>query len=221
MEIPAFMGKDFFEAYAEDPDVKFILTERQPEKWAKSVNNSIAKVAVAAESFPLAILKYFDPTLKALFEMNTLVYNVWSRNTRPGDPENIEELCRTYQDQYVKYSRGGFIQAARKWTNAKTSHSLGLAKKYIPADRLHIIKLENGVDWNDICPFLNVPIPGQKYPPPNDPEHFRKMADGFLKPKIHAAIFRLSLVTIPILAGVGWASWTYAPFAFSLLKQIW
>lgn len=92
------MGKDLLEAYAADPDVKFILTERNPQKWAKSVNNSAGGVVAMAESFPMNILKYFDATLCEFMKANVLVYNCLSACTRPGDADNEFELCRSYND---------------------------------------------------------------------------------------------------------------------------
>lgn len=92
------MGKDLLSAYAEDPDVKFILTERSPEKWARSVNNSAGGVVKMAESFPMNILKHFDPFLHEFMKANVLVYDAVARCTRPGDPDNEPELCSYYND---------------------------------------------------------------------------------------------------------------------------
>ena len=92
------MGKDLLGAYADDPDVKFILTERQPEKWARSMNNSAGAVATLATSFPMNILKYFDPTLFEFMKANVLIYNALSGCTKPGDPDNERELCNHYND---------------------------------------------------------------------------------------------------------------------------
>lgn len=93
-----------------------------------------------------------------------------------------------------------------------------MAKEVIPADRLHIITLENGVDWEDICPFLGLPIPDEPYPMPNDPANFKKMVDGFLKPRMRAAIIRLGAVALPALGVAGWVSFKYGPMLLALLK---
>ncbi|OKO90892.1 hypothetical protein PENSUB_13193 [Penicillium subrubescens] len=193
IEIPSYMGKDLLEAYAEDPDVKFILTERNPQKWAKSVNNSAGGVVAMAESFPMNIIKRFDATLCEFMRSNVLVYDALSACTRPGDADNEFELIRSYND-YIK-----------------------LAKDTIPADRLHLITLENGVDWEDICPFLGLPIPDEKYPIPNDPENFKKIVDGFMKPRMRAAMINLSAVALPTLAVIGWGAFKYGP---SLLESV-
>ncbi|KAJ5174863.1 uncharacterized protein N7482_000740 [Penicillium canariense] len=196
VEIPSYMGKNVFEAYANEPEVKFILTERQPEKWARSVNNSAGGVVKMATSFPISVLKYFDATLFAFMKTNVLMYNAFSSGTNIGDPDNEEELCKYYND-YIK-----------------------MAKETIPAERLHIIKLENGVDWEDICPFLGVPIPDEEYPTPNDPENFKALVNGFLKPRLLSATMKLSAVALPALGILGWASIKFGPPLLATLRGV-
>lgn len=89
---------DVIEAYAQDPSVKFILTERSPERWAASVNNTAASVASLANRFPFSILKYFDATLYHFLSFNQLVYQALAGGTMPRDPDNEEMLCRYYSD---------------------------------------------------------------------------------------------------------------------------
>jgi hypothetical protein len=99
-------------------------------------------------------------------------------------------------------------------------NSIKLAKDVIPADRLHVITLENGVDWEDICPFLGLPVPDEPYPIPNDPANFKKLVDGFMKPRMTAALLRLSAVALPTLGVVGWASFQYGPSLLASLKEM-
>lgn len=98
--------------------------------------------------------------------------------------------------------------------------SIKLAKDTIPADRLHLITLENGVDWEDICPFLGLPIPDEKYPIPNDPENFKKIVDGFMKPRMRAAIINLSAIVVPTLGVISWASYKYGPSLLDSVKGL-
>lgn len=98
VEIPSWMEKDILEVYVTDPDVKFILTERQPEKWAKSVNNSAGNVVKMANSFPMNILRRFDATLNEFMKANVILYGALSGFTKPGDPNNEIELCRVYNE---------------------------------------------------------------------------------------------------------------------------
>jgi hypothetical protein len=92
------MGKDLLETYAQEPNVKFILTERPPERWARSVNNTIVGAVRLGQQFPFSILKYFDATIREFLKVNEHMYDVVAGCTKPGDPDNISELCRYYSD---------------------------------------------------------------------------------------------------------------------------
>src|ERR1700712_1403860 len=63
VEVPSFFDTDCLEAYAEDPDVRFILTERTPRSWANSFNSYVGGIVKAVESPPLNVLKYFSKQL--------------------------------------------------------------------------------------------------------------------------------------------------------------
>ncbi|KAJ5660311.1 hypothetical protein N7507_006762 [Penicillium longicatenatum] len=188
IEIPSYVGMDVLEAYAEDPEVKFILTERSPEKWAKSVNNSAGQVANMANTFPFVVLKYFDSTLYHFLNMNRLVYNALATGTKIGDDDNEKLLCRYYSD-YIKR-----------------------AKATIPADRLCLINIEkDNLDWEAICPFLDLPIPKEPYPGRNDPAKFQALVQGFMEPLVKAAALRCGVTALMTLGVLGWASMKYGP----------
>ena len=89
---------DVLQSYAQDPSTKFILTERDPKKWALSINNSGGKAFQVVSSFPLNILKYFDSRLYYFVEAHLVAYNIFAAGTRPGDPGNEAELCQFYTD---------------------------------------------------------------------------------------------------------------------------
>lgn len=90
------MGIEAIEAYAEDPNVKFILTERTPDDWVASVNNTVAGVVRMANSFPFTILRYFDSSLYYFLHLNQVMYWVLSDRTNPDDPDNEFALRRNY-----------------------------------------------------------------------------------------------------------------------------
>ncbi|CAI7673589.1 unnamed protein product [Penicillium bialowiezense] len=98
VEVTSHVGTDIIEAYADDPDVKFILTERDSEKWALSVNNTAGGLIDMPYMFPFVILKYFDATLYRFLVMNETVYRAISKCTRPGDADNIPSLQKHYTD---------------------------------------------------------------------------------------------------------------------------
>ncbi|KAJ5182786.1 hypothetical protein N7492_000402 [Penicillium capsulatum] len=195
VEIPSYMGMDVMEAYVDDPDVKFILTERDPQKWASSVNKTAAQVAGLATQFPTNILKYFDGFLYEFLRMNQIVYRAMAGGTQVGDPDNEEMLCK-YYTEYIK--------------NVKAT---------IPTDRLCLIQLEDGLDWNSICPFLGLPIPDEDYPGRNEPEKFKKLLETCLQPAITAATMRLAAVAVPISGVLGWMCVKYGPGLMAALRK--
>ncbi|KAE8149316.1 P-loop containing nucleoside triphosphate hydrolase protein [Aspergillus avenaceus] len=185
IELPSYLGQEALEVYAQDPDVKFILTERDPDKWVKSVNSTVAKVVSMANSFPVNILKHFESTLFHFFRLNVTMYRAISDATSPGDPENEAALRRNYVE-YIK-----------------------LAKSILPEDRLLVVKLEDGLGWEQICPFLGLPIPDQEYPRGNEPEKFQKLVESHLGPKLQAATLRLGSLVVGAVGIAGYVWWKY------------
>ncbi|KAJ5110031.1 hypothetical protein N7532_002676 [Penicillium argentinense] len=197
IEVPSYLGMDVIQSYIDDPEVKFILTERNPKNWALSFNNTAAKVAALATTFPVSILKYFHADLYHFFDVNVLVYRALSSNTKPGDAENEEMLCE-YYSEYIKK-----------------------AKATIPDDRLLLIKLEDedGIDWDTICPFLGLPVPKEDYPDRHFPEKFAALLQEFLQPRVKAAMFRCVLLTVSLLGATGWAMVKYGPSLLPALPR--
>ncbi|GJN67771.1 hypothetical protein PLICBS_001813 [Purpureocillium lilacinum] len=96
IEVPFFMGSEAIEAYVDDPDVKFILTERDPDRWVSSINNTVAGVVQMASAFPIRLLKHFNDDLYYFFLLNELIYASISDCTLPGDAENRPNMRRNY-----------------------------------------------------------------------------------------------------------------------------
>lgn len=96
--------------------------------------------------------------------------------------------------------------------------SMKEVKAIIPADRLCLIQLKDGLDWEKICPFLGIPSPKEEYPDRNEPEKFQAMVQNFLQPKLTAAVVRLSLVAVPTFGVVAWGAWKYCPSVLSMLN---
>lgn len=94
-----------------------------------------------------------------------------------------------------------------------------MVKETVPADRLCVIQLEDGLDWNSICPFLGVPVPDAEYPDRNEPERFQALVQATLGPKINAAILRFSAVTVPVLGVLGWMGIKYGPVAWRAMTN--
>ncbi|CAG7919530.1 unnamed protein product [Penicillium olsonii] len=187
VEVPSYLGTGLIEAYVNDPDVKFILTERNPEKWATSINKTIGPNAEMSHQFPFLILKYFNATMYHTHTLIELIYRVMSKCTARGEAENVENIQKHYTE-YVKK-----------------------AKEVIPADRLCHIQLEDGLGWENICPFLDLPIPEQAYPGRNEPEKMHQLSKQMLKPMIMDAVTKLSAIAIPVVGITCWAAMKYGP----------
>ncbi|OAP54626.1 hypothetical protein AYL99_11074 [Fonsecaea erecta] len=184
VEVPSYFDTAMLESYLLDPNVKFILTERTPESWARSFNGFIGDLVTNIESPPMNILRHFNRTLNYFCLLNIDVYDYWSDGTRPGDPRNEGNLGRNYE-QYI--SR---------------------VKRLIPPDRMLVVKLEDGLGWEQICPFLGKPVPkGVTYP--KGVEH-TEVKDKLIVPLVRNAMMKLALtVTVPIALGATvWWKWS-------------
>ena len=87
--------------------------------------------------------------------------------------------------------------------------SIQMVKDVVPADRLCVIRLEDGLDWNSICPFLEVPLPDVEYPDRNEPAKFEALVHEKLNPHIYAAMLRLGAIVVPALGVFGWMAVKY------------
>lgn len=96
LEIPSYLGMRCLEGYINDPDVKFIVTERSPEKWAKSINNTIGAALILASSFPMNILKPFDTELTEFWRLAQLMYLGYCDGKSPQDPDTEATLRQNY-----------------------------------------------------------------------------------------------------------------------------
>lgn len=87
--------------------------------------------------------------------------------------------------------------------------SIRTAKERLPKERLLVIRLEDGLGWEQICPFLDMPIPDEPYPPPNVPEVFKALGEAFLRPWIRSAMFKCGALVTPVVGVAGYLGWRY------------
>lgn len=166
-------------AYLSDPSVKFLLTERDPDKWVRSFNKQVGGMNDYLASVPMTILRHFDVGLWHHWRFNSLVYDLFSGTTKRGHSEN-EQILR---QNYVNYNH--------------------LVKKLIPEERLRVINLEEGLGWDELCDFLEVSRPSVPYP--NFDDHM-ELRDATVKHLIHRALLKFTIVTASIVgAGVVFA----------------
>lgn len=180
VEVPSYMPVQIINAYLDDPDVKFLLTEREPDKWVRSFNKQVGGMNDYLDTIPMSILKYFDSGLWQHWKFNGIVYGLFSGMTKRSYPEN-EQILR---QNYINYNK--------------------LVKKLVPKERLRVIKLEEGLGWNELCDFLDVPLPDVKYP--NFDEHMR-VRDAFISSVTKRAIANLAAAALPVVAVSIWLMW--------------
>lgn len=81
-------------------------------------------------------------------------------------------------------------------------------RKHVPPERLLYVRLEDGLGWEQVCPYLGVEIPDTPYPRGNLPDEFKGIAQGFLGPGIKKAI---GIVAASVVAVAGTAAWWMYP----------
>lgn len=86
------------DAYIDDPDVKFILTERTPASFARSINNTVGRFCTAGHSFPMGLLKCFDTYNREFFRLGDEMYQIYAQGKMPDDPNCGEMIERWYEE---------------------------------------------------------------------------------------------------------------------------
>ncbi|KAI1802035.1 P-loop containing nucleoside triphosphate hydrolase protein [Daldinia bambusicola] len=176
IEMPFFMLRSTLEAY---PDAKFLLTERNPDKWAKSLENTVGMMVTKLTSFPMSVFKYFDGFAYRMARMGGMVINYYT-NGYGLTPEGHKNMM----DNYSKY--------------------IAEVKRLVPPEQLKVCKLEDGFGWNEICPYLGVPIPDEKWPSLNTPEEFGEIAGPKVKTAFMKGMFGTTSIIAPIVAAGVW-----------------
>jgi len=180
MELISNIPEQTINAYLGDANVKFLLTERDPDAWVKSYNSFIGGLSDAMGALPLSVLKYFQADLWHLSRYSIRAYGLFSGSRRPSDPETPAVLRR----HYVEY--------------------IDMVKTRVPADRLAVIKLEDGLGWEQLCSVLGVPVPDVPYPEGTD---HRGTAKKHIQGLVHTAMARMAAMVVPTLAAGGWLAW--------------
>lgn len=194
VELPSYFGTAVIEAYLEDPDVKFLLTERTPASWARSFNSFIAGTVLGPFSkFPLNVAQYFHPVLHRFIRLNKVMYDVFGRGTFAGEPENIEIL----EENYVYYIKN--------------------VKRLVPKERILVIQLEEGLGWEQICPYLKKEVP-KNIPYPDGRAH-NDVVEKSLTPIVQTALIRMTLFVVPVISIIVYGIIKFVPpFLYAVRK---
>ena len=87
---------EMLEVYKDDPNTKFILTERDPVKWAVSFDKTCGAACRLATSLPISILKYFNSDVYWFLLLNQVIYRSLSDGLDPDHPRALDALGKNY-----------------------------------------------------------------------------------------------------------------------------
>ena len=92
--MPAYMAADFIAAY---PDAEYLLVERNPDALVRSWKATTFELATAVDSFPLSILRHFDPLLREVARFCDIILPAVT-NGKGVSPEGEQALRQYYID---------------------------------------------------------------------------------------------------------------------------
>ncbi|KAI1657855.1 P-loop containing nucleoside triphosphate hydrolase protein [Daldinia decipiens] len=174
IEMPFFMIRSVLKTY---PDAKFLLVERNPDKWVRSFESTIGMMHTKFNSLPMSIFKYFDEFASGISSMAQMVVGYYT-NGYGLTPEGHKYLTENYTNYIAE------------------------VKRLVPPEQLKVCKLEDGFGWDEICPYLGVPIPDEKWPPLNTLEEFGEAATPRMKTTFMKGMFGTTSI-IALIVAVG------------------
>lgn len=136
--------KDLMKRY---PDAKIILTVRDPEKWYKSVSDTIYPIPRGFKRFMVSMMGLFNPKPRYLAKFF----------------KYVDELI------WINFFEGKFLDktyALKRFNDWNEE-----VKRTVPADKLLIFEINEG--WEPLCKFLGVPVPNESFPWLNDTASFK------------------------------------------------
>ena len=81
------------------------------------------------------------------------------------------------------------------------------ARSLVPKDRMIEIKLEDGLGWEQICPFLEKEIPNEPYPRANNAAEFKELTTSIIGPSARMAMLNMATTVVAPCVAVG--AWYY------------
>ncbi|EFQ94127.1 hypothetical protein P3342_007202 [Pyrenophora teres f. teres] len=177
VEIPSVLLEEFVNAY---PQAKILHLDRDVDKWYASVMNTVYYPINAVERWPLRYLRWIDTFTDRFCSFHLMVKRVWWHGHELDDGEKV------LKEDYLGLSR--------------RVKALGL-----PPDRFASFRLEEGFGWDQLCPFLGVPVPDVPYPSANTPERFDEMQAGFVKAALWKA--KMLATTAIVIPGIAVGAW--------------
>ncbi|KAK7991947.1 hypothetical protein PG988_000741 [Apiospora saccharicola] len=178
IESPCYLGASGIRTYVDDPNVKFILTQRSPASFAKSLAGSLGCYYAKLHEWPLTAARVCDGFVWELERMFRLMTFRWSHGLHPSDPGFRQAL----EQSYVEY--------------------MELLPSLVPAERVLVLDLDKGFGWEEICDFLDCEVPEEPYPRSNSMVEFHVAAEMVLAPAVWKTMMILATSAAAVV-GIG------------------
>ncbi|KAI2625169.1 hypothetical protein GGS21DRAFT_310508 [Xylaria nigripes] len=176
-ELPFLMLRSILKAY---PDAKFLLVERNPEKWAKSYLATVGRASLVFDNFPMSVFQYFD---------------AWAYYTH--------RLGRVMSGYYT--NELGASEKGRRALIENYKEYIADVKRLVPPDKLKVVRLEDGYGWNELCPCLGVPIPDTPWPFFNTQDEFKSSVGPMVRRAMIKGMFGVVIITSATAVGLWYA----------------
>jgi hypothetical protein len=147
----AYHWRELMDKY---PEAKILLSVRDGDAWAKSMNDTINQIYFG-DSFMRSMCQAryrIDPDWAAWMDLN--IDTCWK------GPRGA--LANTFGE------RGPLVEAMNRWNDE--------VKATVPADRLIVWQPQDG--WEPLCEALGVPVPSEPLPHAFDTEVFKSSITG-------------------------------------------
>ncbi|KAK7739783.1 hypothetical protein SLS62_011225 [Diatrype stigma] len=92
LDVTSFFAPDLVAAY---PDAKFILTTRDPQRWVRSVNDTMLKMTTIITTFPIRYMGCISKFMAAWVEFARLALRHLWKDKKPGTDA---EAIKTYNE---------------------------------------------------------------------------------------------------------------------------
>jgi sulfotransferase family protein len=78
----------------------------------------------------------------------------------------------------------------------------------VPPERLLLLRLEeDGLGWQQICPYLGVPIPDAPWPMSHNKDEFAKVVEAAMGSSMKRAMAKMMGTAAVVVAGVATGIW--------------
>ena len=149
--------KDILEV---QPNVKVLLTERDPVRWYESVRDSIMKVNAIQISWPQSFLS----RLLGLYEEGRLPYDISNHSESQNKKGKI--LQSFLSSKLIMTGMYEAVEAGEEAAVRFYEDHAREVKRVVPNTQLLCFQVKQG--WRPLCEFLNVPEPSGPFPRVND-----------------------------------------------------